>query len=125
VTRKPIPAPQAVTIQHRMVALARERRDEAAALRAESRQAQRHARALREDRHAILDAVVTITNEVLARRRLAPAEPVVAKFQTDERGSSGIEIIVTLEDPTYAALARRAIIERFGGQASTDSIIVT
>jgi hypothetical protein len=121
-TRKPI---QAVTTECVVVALARARREEAAALRAESRQAQRQAHALREAGSAILDAAVAIADQVLARRRLALAEPVAARFQTDEHGSSGIEITVRLRDPSHAAPARQALMERFGGVGASDSLVVT
>ena len=124
-TRKPIPVEQAETTGRLIVARAREQRDEAEALIAESRQARLHTHALLEASNAILDAAVTIINDVLARRRLALAEPVAATFHTDEHGSSGIEITVRLQNAARAAEAQQAIIERFGGEAQSDRIIVT
>jgi hypothetical protein len=123
-SRKPIPADQAATTGPQTIATALERRDEAGALRAESRQALRHAQALLEASSAILDAAIAITGEILARRRIALVEPVGARFQTDEHGSSGIELTVKLEDPLQAGAVKQALIERFGGEAHSDSLIV-
>ena len=120
-------AERAVTAQRPSAATARrdsrQAREEAAALRAESRQARRRARALRQDSNAILDAAIAITKEVLAHSRIALAEPVAAKFTTDD-GSTGIEITVRLQNPTRAVAAKKALIERFGGEASCDRLIV-
>jgi hypothetical protein len=101
----------------------RQLREEAAALRAESRQARRRTHSLRKDSNAILDAAVAITEEVLAQRRLALVEPVAAKFTTDDV-STGIEITIRLTDSTRAVAVQRALIERFGGEARCDRLIV-
>lgn len=72
----------------------------------------------------ILLSAVAIIETVLTRRGLALAEPVAARFRTDERGSTGVEVTVRLRDPQRAALARRAITERFGGESHTDRLII-
>ena len=59
---------------------ARERRDEAAALRGESRQAQRQAEALRST-NVLLDTAVAMVSGVLDRGGFALAAPVVARFR--------------------------------------------
>jgi hypothetical protein len=101
----------------------RQLREEAAALRAESRQARRRTHSLRKDSNAILDAAIAITEEVLAQRRIALVEPVAAKFTTDDV-STGIEITIWLTDSTRAVAVQRALIERFGGEARCDRLIV-
>ena len=118
---------QAVTAQHLAAAVdeARLKREESEALRAESRRARRRAEGLRAASNAILESAAAITAEVLARRRFALAEPVLARFQTDEAGNTGIELTMRLEDAALAAAAREAIVERFGGQSACDSLIVS
>jgi len=116
--------PEHVTAQQ-LIARAARVRDEAAALRAEQAQAGRQTRALVEQVNAILDSAAAITEAVLARRQIALAHPVAAEFRADEDGSHGIEITVRLEDPARAPAARRAITERFGGEAPSDRLIVT
>jgi hypothetical protein len=106
------------------VVTARRQRQDAAALRAEHRQASRQARELVREANAILDSAAAITEAVLARRRIALAQPVAAAFRADEHGSHGIELTVRVKDPASAAAARRAIIERFGGEARSDHLIV-
>jgi hypothetical protein len=122
----PIPEEHAVKAQRRAAVLARSReeREATAALRAEGVQAHRRARALSAQANVLLDSAVAIIEAVLARRGLALAEPVGAKFRTDELGSSGIEVSVRLEDPQTAAIARSAITERLGGESRSDSVII-
>ncbi|HEX6022324.1 MAG TPA: hypothetical protein VFZ00_10040 [Solirubrobacter sp.] len=114
-----LPAERAVTRQRLadVVGDAREERAAAAALRAEAGQARRRA-------NAILDSAVAIVETVLERRGITLAEPVAAKFRTDESGSGGIEISVRLKEPDRAPFARSAIIERFGGESRSDRLIV-
>ena len=90
----------------------------AAIARADSRQQRA------EERNAILDGAVAITTEVLARGRLALAGPVVAKFQTGDHGSTGVELIVWLKDPSRAAAAKKLITERFGGECRSDTLTI-
>jgi hypothetical protein len=108
------------------IAAARRHRDDAAALRAESRQANHQARALvRQGANAILDSAAAIAESVLAGHRIALAEPVSARFRAHVHGSHGIELTVRLKDPARSAAAKRALIERFGGEARGDAVIVT
>src|SRR5262245_45823894 len=102
----------------------RRQREEAAALRAESRQARHQAETLIDEHHTLLDAAVALIAEALERRRIAVREPVAARFQTDEHGSTGIEVTVRLEDPATAGAARRAIDERVGGEVRLDNVIL-
>lgn len=112
------PQPQAT------IADARRRREETAALTAQARQAVRHATALLTQGNAILESAVAITEMVLSRRRIALAAPVAARFNTDEFGSTGIELVVELADPTAVPIAERAIRERFGGEGRADRVVV-
>ena len=125
--RQPIRAQHATTIERmaEVTARSRQRREEAAALQAVSRQAQRRASALVEAGNAILDSAIAITVEVLARREIALAQPVGARFLTNERGSTGVELDVRLKDPAEALAAKRAIVERFAGEAHCDRLIVS
>jgi hypothetical protein len=125
-SREPSAALAGVTTQQVRAAVvaAGRQRDGAAALCAEHQQAGRRASALVRQANAILDSAVAITEAVLARRRIALAEPVGAEFRADEHGSHGIEITIRLEDPARAPAARRAIIERFRGEARCDRVIV-
>ena len=75
--------------------------------------------------NAILGSAEAITLEELAQRRIAVAEPVSARFLSDEAGSTGIELRVKLRDPSRIAAARAAIAERFGGIARCDAVIVS
>jgi hypothetical protein len=77
------------------------------------------------ERNAILDSAEAITSDELAQRRIELAEPVSAKFHTDEVGSMGIELTVRLRDSRSIAAAKAAIAERFGGIARCDALIVT
>jgi hypothetical protein len=92
---------------------AREAREDASALRGESRQARRHAAEIRTETTAILDAVADMMARVLRRRGFALRVPGGARFRMGPSGSTGIEIIVRLEDPGHAAAAKAALLERF------------
>jgi hypothetical protein len=107
-----------------MVSQARRQRELAAAVRAESEQAQRQTRTLRSETSAILASAVAIIESVLERHGIGLAEPVAAKFRTDELGSTGIEVSLRLIEPDAAALARKAIIERLGGESRSDRVII-
>lgn len=93
-------------------------------MRAQSRQAVRHAGAIRRQSSAILDEVTNIVAEVLAHHDFALTAPVAARFEVDERESTGVAIEVRLADPSRSDAARAAIVERFGGLAPHDSIEV-
>ena len=66
---------------------ARAQRAAAAALRAESRQAQRRARALVESSNAILDSAMAITKGILERRGILLAEPLRRAFRWTSAGA--------------------------------------
>src|SRR3954453_6894900 len=100
--------------QHRPIdALAREVRDEAIALRAESRQARLRAAEVRGGANAILDTVVMLITDVLRRQGFPLRAPVVARFREAENGNTGVEVAVRLEDPRQVSAAKAAIAERF------------
>jgi len=88
-------------------------RDEAVALRAESRRARQQSAEVRAERNAILDAVVLLATGLLRRHGFALRAPVAARFRMSEYGSTGVEIAVHLEDPSHAEAARVALLERF------------
>jgi hypothetical protein len=73
----------------------------------------------------ILGSAEAITTEELAQRRIQLAEPVTARFQTDDTGSTGIELRVRLQDPSRIRAARAALARRFGGESRCDRLIVT
>jgi hypothetical protein len=98
----------------------REVRDEAAALRAESRQARRDAAEVGGEKNAILDTVVRLVTDVLRRQGFALLAPVAARFRTTESGNTGVEVVVRVEDPSHTAAA--AIVERYPDRL-TDVIV--
>jgi len=69
-------------------------RDEAAAVRAESRQARCRAAEVRGETNAILDTVVLMVTEVLRRHGFPLRTPVVAKFRDTADGNTGVEVAV-------------------------------
>jgi hypothetical protein len=91
----------------------REVRDEAAASRAESRQARRHATKVRGEKNAILDIVVRLVTDVLRRQKFALPAPVAARFRTTESGNTGVEVVVRLEDPSRADAAKAAVVDGY------------
>jgi hypothetical protein len=93
-------------------------RQDAVALRVESRQARRHVAQVHGEANAILDAVVLLVSDVLRRQGFALLAPVVARFRMAESGSTGVEIAVRLEDPSHADAAKAAIVERFPDRLS-------
>jgi len=93
-------------------------RNDAAALSAQSRQARRHAAEVCDEANAILDAAVLLVTDCLRRQGFALLAPVVASFRMAESGSTGIEIAVRLKDPSHAADAVAAIVERFPDRLS-------
>jgi len=101
----------------------RDVRDEAAAVRGESRQVRRRARELRGETNAILDTVVMMVTDVLRRGGFELLPPVVARFRTTETGNTGVQVAVRLEDPSQANAAKAAIFKRFPDHLS--QVIVT
>jgi hypothetical protein len=101
----------------------RDVRDEAAAVRGESRQVRRRARDLRGETNAILDTVVMMVTDVLRRGGFELLAPVVASFRTTDTGNTGVEVAVRLEDPRQANAAKSAIAKRFPDHLS--QVIVT
>jgi hypothetical protein len=107
--------------QHLIDALprtARRNMDDAAALRAQSRQAVRRAEELRGGANAILDTVAMLVTDVLRRHGYALRAPVAARFRKAEKGNTGVEVEVRLEDPGHARAAKAAIVERFPDRLS-------
>ena len=92
---------------------AREAREAAAALRGESEQLRRHSAEIRAESNAILDTVAEMMAHALRARGLALRAPVAARFRTRQCGSTGVEIVVRLEDPSHADAARAALVDRF------------
>jgi len=101
----------------------RDVRDEAAAVRGESRQVRRRATELRGETNAILDTVVMMVTDVLRRDRFELLAPVVARFRTTETRNTGVEVAVLLQDPSQANAAKAAIFKRFPDHLS--QVIVT
>jgi hypothetical protein len=93
---------------------------EAAALRAESRQARRHAAELRRERNVLVETAARIVADFLAQRGVAVAEPVSARLRTTEHGSTGVDVSVTLEDPADIDAVRAVIDDHFGGDDGVD-----
>jgi hypothetical protein len=80
------------------------------------------------ERHgnALLDTAASLAAAIMARRGLALARPVAARFETSERGSTGIELAVKLADPRRKREAADAIREHFGLDADgVDAVRVT
>jgi hypothetical protein len=92
---------------------ARQARDDAAVLRAESRTTRRHAAAMHAETNAILDTVGELIARALQVRGFALRAPVTARFRTRQGGSTGLEIVVRLEDPRHADAAMAALLERY------------
>jgi hypothetical protein len=89
---------------------AREAREDAAALRGESRQARRRAVETRAETNVILETVAEMIARALRRRGFALRAPVAARFRTER---DGVEIVVRLEAPSDADAAKAAIVQRF------------
>jgi hypothetical protein len=87
--------------------------ENAAAPREKSRQARRHAADIRAETNAILDTVAEMMARVLRGRGFALRAPVAVRFRTQPTGSTGVEIVVRLEDPHHADAAKAALVERF------------
>jgi hypothetical protein len=102
---------------------AREAREATAALCGEAAQAHRHAAELRAESNAILDAVSEMMAHLLRRRGFSLGAPVAASFRTQPSGSTGIEVLVRLSDPSHANAARTALLESFPDDLS--NVIVT
>jgi hypothetical protein len=100
-----------------------ELREQSAALRAEGHQARTKAQAAREQSAAILEAVRELVAGALLARGLDVAA-VAARFRMADSGTTGVEVIVELEDPANADRAAAAIAERFNGCGPADAITV-
>jgi hypothetical protein len=72
---------------------------------------------------AVLSHAIAMVSSHLVRHGFPLAQPVRARFRTNEHGSSGIEVTVKLRDPVRVAAARAMLLERFGG-ADVDVIDV-
>jgi hypothetical protein len=88
-------------------------REDAAALRGESRQTRRRAAGLHAEANLILDTVAEMTARALETRGFELRAPVAARFRTARAGSTGVEVVVRLEDPSQANLAKAALAECF------------
>ena len=97
---------------------ARQVRAEAAALRAESRQARHHAAEIHRETNAILDAVAAMMTHVLRRKGFELRAPIAVGFRIGESGSTGVQIVVRLRDPSQREAATAAIVERFPDRLS-------
>jgi hypothetical protein len=100
-----------------------ELREQSTALRVEGHQARRKAQAARQQSAAILESVRELVAGVLHARGLDVAA-VAAHFRMADSGTTGIEVIVELEDPAHADRAAAAIAERFTGRGPADAITV-
>jgi hypothetical protein len=69
--------------------------------------------AIQAETNAILDTVEEMIAHALQVRGFALRAPVAATFRTKQGGSTGLEILVRLQDPRHVDAARAALIERF------------
>ena len=69
--------------------------------------------AIHAETNAILDIVVKMIAHALRVQGFALRAPVAATFRTNQGGSTGLEILVRLEDPRHVDAARAALTERF------------
>lgn len=97
---------------------ARRVRDDAAALCAESRQAQRHAAEIRRETNAILDTVALLLTNLLRREGFALLAPIAVRFRTAEGGSTGVQVVVRLSDANQREAVKAAIGARFPDRLS-------
>lgn len=84
----------------------------------------RRSRAHGHRRNAILDAIATMTAEMLTGRGFALRAPVGAEFCSAADGGTGVEVSVKLADPAAADAARAALRDHFGGARPPDVIKV-
>jgi hypothetical protein len=68
--------------------------------------------------NAILDTVATMTTHVLKRKGFELRAPIAVRFRTAEGGSTGVEIVVRLSDPSQCEAATAAIVDRFPDRLS-------
>src|SRR4051812_7281854 len=92
---------------------AQEARADAIALSAQSFQSRRHASELRQETNAILDQVAEIVARTLKARGIYLREPVAARFRTQPGRSTGLELVLRVEDPRHADAAKVALAEDF------------
>ena len=88
-------------------------REDAAALRAQSRQARRHAAELHAEANLILDTVEKLMARALEPRGFVLHAPVLARFRTTPSGSTGVDVVVRLEDAGRADAAKAVLDECF------------
>jgi hypothetical protein len=82
-------------------------------VRAESRRARRHAAAIHAETNAILDTVEEVIAHALQVRGFALRAPVAARSRMRNGRSTGLEIVVRLQDPRRADAAMAALFERY------------
>ncbi|MDA0172544.1 hypothetical protein OJ998_25810 [Solirubrobacter taibaiensis] len=69
---------------------------------------------------AVLRSATRVVSSLLHRHDFSLAEPIEARFRTNEHGSSGIAVTVKLDDPVRAGAARALLLEQFGGAGVDD-----
>jgi hypothetical protein len=74
--------------------------------------------------NAILESAGAVIASFLKGRGFALAAPVTARFLTGAHGSSGVDVIIALEDPSEAPAARAAIYEHFPVNGGVDAVTV-
>ena len=68
--------------------------------------------------NVFLDEVVVMVTGFLEHHGFALLAPIGARFRLAENGSSGVEVVVRLEDPGEADAANAALVERFPDRLS-------
>ena len=94
------------------------RAEDANALRGRSRQARRRAAEAHAEANLILDTAADIVAGALEARGFVLRAPVVARFRTAPSGSTGLEIVVRLEDPGRADTVEAVLAECFSDPLS-------
>ena len=77
-----------------------------------------------EPKAAVLRSAAQMVSSLLHRHDFSLAEPVEARFRTNEHGSSGIAVTVKLLDPLRAGAARALLLERYGDAGVDDFEVV-
>jgi hypothetical protein len=68
--------------------------------------------------NVFLDEVAVMVTDFLEHHGFALLAPAGARFRLAENGSSGVEIVVRLEDPGDVDAAKAALVERFPDRLS-------
>jgi len=68
--------------------------------------------------NVFLDEVAVMVTDFLEHHGFALLAPTGARFRSAENGSSGVEVVVRLEDPGHADAAKAALVERFPDRLS-------